>query len=588
MMWINTSLEGLTKSAAALVIAAILVASLYLGSHFLIPLVLAGLLSLLLQPLVRWVHKLLLPRVLAVFAVVGLTTVALILAVSLLAREVSYLVAEFPKYETNLRDKAKSATDAMQNVGIWYNASRIFERVESALKTPTEAPPLKVEVQQEEYRWIAALLVYVKLTLSSLTTLGLTFLFTIVFLLQYFDLRDRLVYLFGPTEIARTTQAFNETALDLSRFFRLQAGLNFCFGIVVGVMLWVIGLPNPVLWGALAGISRFVPYIGGIIAAGGPMAVAAAIDPGWSTFFVTGATVLLAEVLVGYAVEPLLFGTKTRLSPLAVLIAATFWVTLWGPIGLILALPITLSIVIFAEHLPQLSFLRTLFSNSQTLSEPQRLYHLLLAGHESKASEELVQFLAKDKQHVEFLDEVFLPAMALAANDFHNGVFRPDQLQLLKQTTHDFLEFFKATTKERPAELGDNKLNDHPKILLLAGRGYFDQVAAEGITSALKQSGKLVLDCAALGGLTGISATVASNNPVDQLVMVTVGGATMHQLELLGRRADRVLRDKTTILNFQVGSDKDDASARVFTSVNRLSHALHCLKAEAPLQNCFS
>ncbi len=544
-MWPGSTPSSVVNAAASLTIMAIIIAALYLGAHILIPLALAGVLSFLLQPLVRWVRARLLPRTLAVLSVVMVTTFFIGLAGSFLAREVSYLVGDLPKYESNLRDKAKAASNALQSVGIWSNAFQMFERMETDFKTAKDAPPLKVEIKQEDLRSLTTLLAYAKLTLAPLATLGLTFLFTIFILLQYNDLRDRVVFLFGPSEIGRTTQAFNEAAHDLSKFFRLQAGLNLSFGIVVGLALWLIGLPNPVLWGALAAVSRFVPYVGGIVAAVGPILIAASVDPGWGMVITTAVVIILAEVLVGYAVEPLLFGTHTPMSPLAVLAAASFWTTVWGPVGLILAVPITLAIVVFGEHVPRLAFLRVLFGNTPTLSEAQRLYHQLLAGNASVAIEDAGE-ATKDRQSViAYAENVFLPAMAIASRDLRHGVFRDEQLAELKRTTKEFVEQFKEIAEDHFLHevQGVDAAAEDCRVVVVGGRGPFDQAAAELSAFVISDPKSNLVSCTALGGLTGIaSAAAPDEGAVRYLVIVTAGGVTDAQLDLLSRRALRDLR----------------------------------------------
>jgi predicted PurR-regulated permease PerM len=580
VMWPGSSPTSLVNGAAGMTIIALVIVALHLADDFLIPLALAGFLSFILQPLVQWLDDRRWPRPLAVLSVVVMTTCLLGLAGVFLAREVSSLAAELPRYETNLREKARTAAITLQSVGVWHNASKVLERVEDELKTPsTEAAPLKVEVRQEESRPLAALLAYIQLTLSPLATIGLTFLFTIFMLLQYHDLRDRIVHLMGPSEIGRSTQALNEAALDLAHFFRLQAGLNLSFGIVVGIVLWLIGLPNPALWGALAAVSRFIPYIGGVVAAVGPLLIAASVEPGWAKLVATGSVIAAAEFTVGYIIEPLLFGTKTRLSPLAVLISAAFWTTLWGPVGLILALPLTLGLVVFGEHIPQLAFLRVVLGNNPALTADQRLYHLLLAGDASEAGEEAGKFL-NERSLEDYLEEVVIPALSIAAKDSSNGVLRREQLTDLKETTEEFVELCKDMVEMRH----DQKVEVRPKavaakgsLVAIPGRGSFDQAAGELFVLAARMAGDETATCTSPGGLTGISAAAARReSPIKYLAIVTVGGVTGTQLQLLKRRAQRDLcPDRLGILVAEpvrlTAHDADGAdSSQVFGSLKSL------------------
>ena len=442
----------------------------------------------------------------------------------------------------------------------------------SSKTQPTEAAPLKVEVQKEETRPLASLLAYVHFSLAPLATAGLMFLFTVFILLQYHDLRDRIVRLMGPSEIGRSTQALNEAALDLAHFFRLQAGLNLSFGIVVGIVLWQIGLPNPALWGALAAVSRFIPYVGGAVAAVGPVLVAASVDPGWGMLIATAAAIAVAEFTVGQIIEPLLFGTKTRLSPLAVLLAAAFWTTLWGPVGLILALPLTLGLVVFGEHLPHLSFLRVVLGNNPALTAEQRLYHLLLAGDASEAAEEAAKFL-KERSLEDYLDEVAIPALSIAAKDSNKQILRHEQLIELKATTGEFVELCKDMIDMRR----DENVQPQPKVrsiegsvVVLPARGTFDQAAGELFVLSLRGAGIQTATCASPGGLTGISAAADQRRgSINYVAIVTVGTATPTQLDLLKRRALRDLCPNRLGLFISDGSPKQQKSG--VASTERLS-----------------
>jgi predicted PurR-regulated permease PerM len=217
----------LVNAAAALTIFALVVVALYLTRDVAIPLVAAGFLSFLLQPLVQWLDDRKLPRPAAVAVVVLGSFILLGTAGTFLAREVSTLASELPRYETNLRLKARSAADQMQSVGVWRNAAEVLQRVEGELKQPpVKSEPLKVEVQNESSTPLATLLSYAQLSAGPLAAIGLMFLFTVFILLQYHDIRDRIVRLMGTTEIGRSTQALNGAGRDRAPLFRVKGGLD--------------------------------------------------------------------------------------------------------------------------------------------------------------------------------------------------------------------------------------------------------------------------------------------------------------------------------------------------------------------------
>jgi hypothetical protein len=317
--------------------------------------------------------------------------------------------------------------------------------------------------------------------------------------------------------------------------------------------------------------------------------MAASLEPGWGTLIVTAAVVIAAEFTVGHLVEPLLFGSKTRLSPLAVLLSAAFWTGVWGPVGLILALPLTLSIVVFGEHIPPLAFLRIILGNEPALTADQHLYHLLLAGDASQAVEEASGWIEKGAL-IDYLDQVAIPALAIAAKDSNGGVLRSEQLDELKSTTREFIELCQEL-----AELQRERIVDQPKdprptsALVLPGRGAFDQAASELFCLAAADR-EIHATCASAGGLTGIGAFKedrknAGNN---YLAIVSVGGVTATQLNLLIRRAVRDLDPSNIGIFFRTGvADKLRVQAepatlvRLFEDIKDLRRDISVRSAES-------
>jgi predicted PurR-regulated permease PerM len=261
----------------------------------------------------------------------------------------------------------------MRGTGSWQHASELLQRVTEDVAGVPRGEAAAPSEKRSEPSSFSAVFDFARSTIPTFATLGLALLFTIFMLLQYHEIRDRFVRVMGSHEIGRSTQALSAAAVDLGQFFLLQVSLNASFGVVIGVMMWLIGIPNPAVWGLLAGLMRFVPYVGSLIAALLPIMVAAAVDPGWWKLAATAATFIVADLTVGNFVEPLLFGRKTRLSPFAVLFAVVFWTSIWGPMGLILAVPLTLALVVFGEHVPPLSPLALLLGNTPALKPHERL-----------------------------------------------------------------------------------------------------------------------------------------------------------------------------------------------------------------------
>jgi hypothetical protein len=256
-------------------------------------------------------------------------------------------------------------------------------------------------------------------------------------LLQREDLRNRLIRLAGSHDLQRTTAALNDAAGRLSRLFLIQLLLNGTFGLVIGIGLWLIGIPSAILWGILAAVLRFVPYIGAAIAAAFPLALAVAVDPSWSMLLWTLALFLVVEPIVGHVIEPMVYGHSTGLSPVAVVASATFWTALWGPIGLVLATPLTVCLVVLGRHVERLEFLDVMFGDRPALSPPEIFYQRMLAGDPTDAAEKAEEFL-KERSLSSYYDEVALKGLQLAQVDAERGALDRERLVKIRDAVSEF------------------------------------------------------------------------------------------------------------------------------------------------------
>jgi hypothetical protein len=259
------------------------------------------------------------------------------------------------------------------------------------------------------------------------------FVVAIFILLQRDDLRDRLIRLFGTRDLHRTTLAMDDAAGRLSRFFLVQLGINASFGFIVAIGLYFIGLPSPILWGILAGLLRFVPYLGSYVAAAGPVLLAAAVEPGWIKAISVAGLFLVTEPIIGQFIEPLLYGRSTGLSPISVVISAIFWGWLWGPIGLIISTPITLCLVVLGRHVEQLAFLQILLGDRPALTKSETFYQRVLGGDTDDLQEQAEEAL-KEIGLSAYYDEVAMPGLELAARDLARGVLTEVQQQRIVET----------------------------------------------------------------------------------------------------------------------------------------------------------
>ena len=406
--------------ASGLVVATIIILFLYMGREILEPLVIAALLSFILAPLIRRFRSWGVWRVPSVILTV-LFAIAVIAALgSTIVFQVAQLAEELPKYETNLRAKIRALGGGALTSSALEKASGTLKGLKNEISkpgpsaAPTPGPkPLEVEVRQPEPNGLESIANIIRPLLSPLTTTALAILFLMFILLQREDIRDRSLRLAGTADLQRSTAALDDAAARLSRFFLMQTILNAGFGVVIGTALWLIGVPNAVLWGILAGLMRFVPFVGSIIAACFPIALAAAVDPGWTMVLATAALFIVAEPLAGHVIEPLLFGQHTGLSPVAIVVSTLFWALLWGPIGLLLATPLTVCLVVLGRHIEALEFIEVLLGDEPALEPEERFYQRLLAGDATEAADQAEKQLKKQSLSA-YYDSVPMKALELA------------------------------------------------------------------------------------------------------------------------------------------------------------------------------
>jgi predicted PurR-regulated permease PerM len=469
-------------------------------------------------------------------------------------RQVTQLLEDLPSHEANLREKARFVHLGLGGSGIWQRAATTIRNIEQEVRDPQGGnQPMKIEVAPSS-EW-STLFEYTRSSVPSLMTAGLALMLTVFILLQYNDLRDRAVRLMGTAEIGRSTQALNDAGDDLAHFFLLQSSLNAAFGVFVGLALWAIGVPSPALWGAIAAVMRFVPYIGAFVAAAFPMALAAMVDPGWTMLLQTAAVFVIGEPLLGQVVEPVLFGSQTHLSPLAVLIGAMFWTLVWGPVGLILAVPLTLAIVVMGQHFPHLEFLRILLGNEPALAPQEQLYHQWLSGEATQAAKHADHWIG-EQTFEKYLDEVAIPSLRVASDDEKRGVLGREQVAELKDTIAEYIQLVKESLdferEQQAAAAKPDAARRHATALVVAGRGNLDLAAAELVADAIRLDLGIAAVCPSLGGLTGISAAAeaVSDQPPDVVALVSVGAVTRAQLELLQRRVNRTFPHSRLIIGY--------------------------------------
>ncbi|WP_449254636.1 AI-2E family transporter [Bosea sp. (in: a-proteobacteria)] len=457
-----------TRSPADVVsnvaIGVFIIAALYFGREVFVPVALAILFSFVLAPLVKGLQKLRAPRALAVFVVVLIAFATLAALTMAMVGQATQLASELPTYQSTIRAKIAALKGSGAGSGVLSRASDVLQdlgkeldRPKAESPVPSETPglardgrPIPVEVHQPEPGAIETLQAFLAPLIHPLTTTGIVLIFVVFILLKREDLRNRFIRLTGTYDLQKTTAAFDDAGKRLSRLFLTQLIVNAGFGVVIGCGLAAIGVPSALLWGILAAILRFIPYLGAVLSAVFPMVIAASVDPGWMMLALTAALFVIAEPLAGHVIEPLAYGRSTGLSPIAIVVAATFWTWLWGPIGLVLATPLTVCLVVLGRHVERLEFLDVMLGDRPALSAPEIFYQRILAGDPAEAADKAEEVL-KERSLSAYYDEVALEGLRLAAADEARGVLDTPRRNQILATIREVVEDLSDHDDRRPS-----------------------------------------------------------------------------------------------------------------------------------------
>ncbi len=481
----------------------VVVAALYFGREVLLPITLAVMLSFILSPVVNFLQRLRIRRVPAVVFTV-MAAIGLIGAVvTLIWTQVAVLSVHAPQYasaiETKVLTLQGSATSRMESLTRVFGDARKLRplarptaRNEPGSRLTPTAPapraPVPVEVAPPKATPLSVAKAIVEPLVQPLGTTFIVLMVAIFVLMQKDDLRDRFIRLFGSTDLHRTTMALDDAGARLSRYFVAQLAVNTCFGIIIGVGLWLLDIPSPLLWGLLATVLRFVPYIGPILAAVVPVALGAAIDPGWTTAALIAVYFVIVESLIGYVVEPILYGHSTGLSPISVIIAAIFWTWIWGPAGLVLSTPLTLCLVVLGRHVKALEFFDVLLGDRPALTPVEELYQRILADNPDEALAQ-AEALLGDCTLPEYYDAVMIGALRLAAADDAMGSLSPVDHHRMRRSAMAVLQDLPAVSAARKVDDDDVTGSRAISLACVAGAGPFDQIVATMCAQALRERG---------------------------------------------------------------------------------------------------
>ena len=474
----------ITLPRMATVVAAAVV--LYLAQEVFLPVAFAMLIAFALSPVVirarRWgLGHMASVLVASVFAFTAIGGFALIIV-----GQLAELALNLPTFQANILAKLEGLQAAGGDSSLLSNAMQmlgtISTKIGAAVGTTETAKPMPVEVVQPTNA-LDLLQNLILPLVSPVATAGLVIVLVIFMLLEREQLRDRFIRLVGTGDLHRTTQVLEDAGGRVANYLLVQLLVNAIYALPIGLGLWLIGVPNATLWGLLTLVLRFVPYIGSVLAAAFPLFLAFAISADWSAVLWTGALFLTVELVTSNVIEPMLYGARTGVSALAIIIAAIFWTFLWGPLGLVLSTPLTVCLVVLGRHIPQFELFDILFGDEPVLTQHQRLYQRLLVGDAIEAMARAEEAL-ESQSASDFHQSTTLPALILAQEDRDRGVLSPDQERRLATTGLTML----ADIAER---LGTPDLAppDARRILCLGGRWELDDVSAAMLAQSLSWEG---------------------------------------------------------------------------------------------------
>lgn len=425
-------------SAKTLATLILIVALLYWAKEVFVPFVLAILFSFLLGPIVTRLRRWGCGRVFAVSTVTVLTFASLFSLGWVATRQLLHFAHGLPNYRRNIQAKVQSVLQSVYGPlasELDKTSRAIQELQDQALTTDRRVrqgtPVLeRVEVVHPAPSLSQLIRRSVGPLFRPLGTGIMVTVLVICILLNREDLRNRLIRLWGRHRLPAATQALDDASRGVSRFLMMQSLINGGYGLLFGLGLFLIGLPNGLLWGAAAAVLRFIPYVGSWIAGLTAIIFALAVFDGWGQSLLVAGLFVLLEITSNYLVEPWLYGTRTGLSPLAVLLAAIFWGWLWGPVGLLLSTPLTVCVLVISRHIPQLAFFSILLGDEPVLGPRSRLYQRLLALDKDEAAELIVKQL-KEKPLVEVCDETIVPILRLASIDRFRGILEAKRAAFL-------------------------------------------------------------------------------------------------------------------------------------------------------------
>jgi predicted PurR-regulated permease PerM len=550
------SVASLTTLATITVVCGIL----YVAKELFLPLALGMLVAFILSPVVNFLRRRGLRNTPAVVLTVIATATLVAAFFLILFYQISQIGSNLPQYQGNVLGKVDTLLDAGADSRIIAHLQGLVENISDRLAAETVAPEdqaMKVEVVEHAglRDWLTGVIIP---ALTPIAIFGLVFVVVIFALLERDTLRDRLVQLIGGTNILATSRLLDEAGARVSTYLLAQLVVNIIYAVPIWLGLWLIGVPNALFFGLVTLVMRFVPYIGSAISAILPLLMAFAVSPDWSLVLWTVALFLIVELITSNFIEPWFYGQRTGVSPLAVIVSAMFWTWLWGPMGLIMATPLTVCLVVIGHHVPSLRLFPIMLGDKPVLSEPARLYDRLLAGQsfaftDGATSETAKSYLA------EYYDRTAIPALALAQSDSQAGLLSEYQTNRIAHAAWTLTEELESVVEEELALAADTPAaatnSDTPvasdttlltngvldgigrSVAVMGASTRLDDAAAQMLSQALRAEGAEAL---ALPHRTALPQGLGKLKP-QVLILVTLDNTPPAAIDLQIRQLRRRL-----------------------------------------------
>lgn len=525
--------------------AALVLGFLAWAKPVVVPVALAVLFTFLLAPLSAWLERRRVPRPLAV---AGVTLLAMGLVVALfygVTRQIGSLLDEYPKYEDNVAAKIAQLRERGRT-GLLDKVEIVTERISQQLgdkrtqdMTAGElelARAQPVRVVEEGAFSLAQLWSVAGPVLEPVALTGLVLVLVMFMLLNREDLRDRVISLVGVGALADTTRALDDAGARVSRYLLRQLLVNTGYGLAVGIGLAVIGVPYAALWGFFAALLRYIPYIGPWLAALLPIGLSLLISREWSVALMVIALFGVLELITNMIVEPMVYGRGLGVSQAALLIAVAFWTWLWGPVGLVLASPLTVCLVVLGRHVPHLAFLDTLLGDRPVLAPSHRLYQRLLAGDEDEASR-LFDEQVRTTNLEQAFDQVVVPMLGQVRSDARAGKLDDATLHRIASDAAEMVDLQRAAPAQPHAPEAATSADARMRVLAVPARDAIDELGLAMLGKVVDGARIHWLDASSQALASDVLAQLASAN-ADAVVLVSLPPGGLAHLRYLCKRIE--------------------------------------------------